>query len=108
MTPKRITNSSWVKKIIAASFYCKPGRRKKKKLLDHISEVYHFLSSKFKDIYWLIGADKNDLKIDAILNLNQNLRQCVDVPTRCDPPAIIDILITDLHFYYQKPVCESP
>ena len=108
LTPKKVLSSSKIKKIIAASFYCKPGSRKKKVLLDHICEVYHFLSSKFQDSYWLIGADKNDLKIDAILHLNQNFKQCVDVPTRDNPPAIIDILITDLHMYYQTPISENP
>lgn len=108
LTPKKLTNSSRIKKIIAASFYCKPGSRKKKLLLDHISEVYHFLSSKFKDIFWIFGADKNDLKVDTILHLNPNLRQCVDFPTRQNSSAIIDIVITDLHKYYQTPVCEAP
>ena len=108
LTPKNVSNSSKIKKIIVASFYCKPGSKKKKILLDHISEVYHFLSSKYKDSYWMIGADKNELKIEAILSLDHNLKQCVDVPTRQNPPAIIDIFITDLHKYYKKPICEDP
>ena len=48
LRPKKISNSSKIKKIIVASFYCKPGSGKKSLLLDHISEVYHFLTSKFK------------------------------------------------------------
>ena len=67
------------------------------------------LSSKYNDgLYWIIGADKNDLKIEAILALNQNFKQCVKNPTRLTPPAVLDIFITDLHKYYQDPVCESP
>ena len=56
----------------------------------------------------MIGADKNELKIEAILNLNNSLKQCVDKPTRLNPPAIIDILVTDLHQFYQKPICDDP
>ena len=58
--------------------------------------------------HWIIGADKNDLKIDAILSLNQQFKQCVKFPTRLTPPAILDIIITDLGTYYMDPVCESP
>ena len=56
----------------------------------------------------MIGADKNELKIDAILHLNPSLKQCVNFPTRQNSPAILDIVITDLHIYYQNPVCEDP
>ena len=49
LTPKNTNNSSVVKKIVAASFYCKPGSRKKSLLLDHIAETYHSLSAKYND-----------------------------------------------------------
>ena len=58
LTPIGANSSSIVKKIVAASFYCKPGSRKKTVLLDHISETYHFLSSKYQmassGYLWLI------------------------------------------------------
>ena len=109
ITPKEVSNSSLIKRIVLASFYSKPSSKKKTLLLDHISEVYHFLSSKYTDgLYWCFAADKNDLKIDAILGLNQNLKQCVKNPTRFNPPAILDIFITDLSQYYQDPICEKP
>ena len=44
----------------------------------------------------------------AILNLNQQFKQCVDNPTRLSPPAIIDVIITDLHKFYRSPSCEPP
>ena len=109
LTPKEVSNSSLVKKIIVASFYSKPGSKKKTLLLDHISEVYHLLSAKYKDgLHWIICADKNDLKLDSILALNQNFKQCVKSPTRLSSPAILDIIVTDLCSYYQDPVCEKP
>ena len=109
LTPKKVTNSSKIKKLIVASFYSKPSSRKKTLLLDHISEVYHQMLARYKDgVYFYICGDKNELKVDAILSLNQQLKQCVDMPTRLSPPAVIDVIITDLHEFYQSPSCEPP
>ena len=95
--------------LVAASFYCKPASRKKTLLLDHISETYHFLSSKCtKGLFWIFMADKNDLKLDSIMSLNQNFKQLVDQPIRENPPQILDIIITDLWKYYQIPTVEPP
>ena len=70
LSPKNATSVSKIQKIIVGSFYSKPNSRAKRKLLDHISEVYHMMHSRFKTgLYFLIGADSNDLKLDDILNL---------------------------------------
>ena len=109
LTPKHANSSSVVKKIIAASFYCKPGSRKKTLLLDHISETYHFLSSKYPDgLFWIFMADKNDLKLDNIMSLNKDFKQHVDQPTRDKPPQILDVIVTNLWKYYQVPTVEPP
>ena len=109
LTPKRVTNSSKIKKLIIASFYSKPSSRKKSLLMDHISDVYHSMLARYNDgVFFYICGDRNDLKIDAILSLNQNFKQCVDKPTRLSPPSIIDVIITDLHKFYQVPSCEPP
>ena len=77
--------------------------------MDHIAEVFHLLSAKYKDgLFWVIAGDKNEMKVDQILNLNSNFKQCVDQPTRLNPPAMLDPIITDLHKYYQRPICENP
>ena len=109
IAPKDVSNSSLIKRIVVASFYLKPGSKKKTLLLDHISGVYHLLSARYKDgLHWIIAADKNELKIESILSLNQNFKQAVKNPTRLNPPAILDIIVTDLCKYYKDPVCESP
>ena len=106
---KNTTNSSLVKKIAVCSFYCKPGSRRKTKLLDHIAQTFHLLSSKFKEgLYFLICGDKNELNHQQILNLSPGLKQCVDQPTRLSPPQVLDVIITDLHKYYQSPVVMDP
>ena len=108
LTPKNATNNSLIKKIAVASMYSKPNSHKKTVLLDTISSAYHTLSSKYTSgLFWILCGDTNCLKLDAILNLNSNLKQVVDHPTRLQPPAILDPIITDLHSMYQSPVCED-
>ena len=57
-------------------------------------------------LYFLIGADCNELKLDDILSLSPQLKQCVDKPTHND--SILDPIITDLHPFYQTPRVEPP
>lgn len=106
---KSVTNSSLIKKIVVASIYSKPGSKKKTLLLDHIAQTYHALSAKYKDgLAWCICGDFNDTKTDSILHLNSKLKQVVNQPTRLNPPAILDQIITDLYFHYQTPVIDRP
>ena len=109
LSPKNSSNSSVVKKIAVCSFYCKPGSRKKTKLLDHISETFHLLMSRFKEgLFFLICGDKNQLNPQQILNLSPGFKQCVEQPTRLNPPQVLDVIITDLHKYYQSPIVMDP
>ena len=104
-----MSNVSKIQKIVVGSIYCKPDSRKKSLLLDHISQVYNTLSSKYKNgLHWILCGDTNDLKLDSILDLNSNFRQVVQDPTRLDPPRILDPIITTLSGYYQKPECLPP
>ena len=109
LTPKNVSNASKIQKIVVGSIYSKPDSRKKSILLDHISQVYNLLSSKFKKgLHWILCGDTNDLKLDSILELNSNLQQCVQNPTRLRPPKILDPIITTLSGYYQLPECLPP
>ena len=109
ITPKNVTNSSVVRKIAVCSFYSKPGSRRKSLLLDHISEAYHLLSAKYNDgLFFLICGDKNELNVQQILSLGNNLKQCVQLPTRLNPPQVLDVIITDLQKYYQSPDVLDP
>ena len=109
LTPKNATSASKVQKIIVCSMYSKPDSRKKSVLLDHIAEVYNSLSSKYRNgLHWMLCGDTNDLKLDEILNLNSNLKQLVQSPTRLNPPRLLDPIITTLGSYYQLPECLPP
>ena len=82
LTPKQISPTSIIKRIVVASIYSKPDSRKKTLLLDHIAETYHLLSSKYQDgLHFILAGDTNDLKLDPILNLSPNLKQVVTCPT---------------------------
>ena len=109
LTPKNVNNASKVKKIVVGSIYSKPNSRKKSVLLDHISEVYNFLNSKYKSgLDWIVCGDTNDLKLDSILQLNPSLKQVVKNPTRMNPPRILDPIITTLSRFYHVPQCLPP
>ena len=109
LSPKQSNNNSLIKKIVVGCIYSKPGSKKMKVLHDHIADVYHSLSAKYLDgLSWILCGDTNELRLDPILHLSPKLRQCVDQPTRYNPPALLDPIITDLHTFYQTPVCEDP
>ena len=64
LTLKNVTNASTIQKIIVGSIYSKPGSRSKNKLLDHISEVYNYMSTKHQHgLQWIICGDTKDHKI---------------------------------------------
>ena len=109
LTPKNVSQDSKIQKIACCSLYSKPNSRKKSLLLDHISDAFNILSTKYgRGLHFVIAGDTNDLKLDPILSLSPNLRQIVKDWTRMDPPAILDPILTTLHSFYQIPVCLDP
>ena len=48
------------------------------------------------------------MKIDPILNLSPDLHQVVQVCTRRNPDAILDLIITNLQMYYHPPSTLEP
>ena len=108
ISPKGATSMCRVQKIIVGSFYSPPGSRKKSILLDHISEVFHQMCSKYQNPKWIICADSNDLKLDSILALSPGFKQVVMEPTRILSQKMLDPVITDLHSFYQTVKLEEP
>ena len=109
LTPKNVSSTSDVQKIVVASVYSKPYSRKKTVLLDHISQVYNLLCSKYKrGLHWIIAGDTNDLRLDPILMMSPNLKQVVQNFTRLNPPRLLDPIITTLSRFYQVPQVLPP
>ena len=109
LTPKCRLKNTRVKHIAAASVYYSSKYTKKDALIDHISEAYHVLCSQYgSDLKFLICGDFNRLNIKPILNLSPDLRQVVKVPTRRNPDAILDLIITNIPALYESPTTLAP
>ena len=104
-----MSNNSKIQTIAVCALYSKPDSRKKTLLLDHISDAYNILNTKYgKDLHFVIGGDTNDLKLGPILSLSSNFVQVVQKWTRMNPPALLDPVIMTLANYYQEPMCLEP
>ena len=103
-------SSNWLKYIAICSFYYRgPKSTKKLELFDHIAKSFHYLSAKYGSrIQFVIAGDANRLNLTPILNLSHSLEQVVKLPTRLNPPAILDPIITSLAPYYEEPVMMPP
>ena len=109
LTPRNVTKDSKIQKIACCSLYCKPNSRKKSLLLDHISDSFNILSTKYgRGLHFVIAGDTNDLNLDPILNLTPNFRQIVRDWTRMNPPALLDPILMTLSNFYQVPECLDP
>ena len=109
LTPKNVTHDSKIRKIACCALYSKPDSRKKSLLLDHISDAFNILSTKYgRGLHFIIAGDTNDLNLDPILSLSSNMQQIVQDFTRMDPPALLDPVLTTLSQFYQVPRCLEP
>ena len=89
--------------------YSKPSSNRKTLTLDHISDAFNLLSTKYgRGLHFILAGDTNDLNLNPILSLTPNFNQIVKKWTRMDPPAILDPIITTLAHFYQEPVCLEP
>ena len=94
---------------MCAVYYRGPQSTKKDELFDHIAKSYHYLSAKYgSKVQFVIAGDTNRLNLTPILNLSHSLVQVVKSPTRLNPPAILDPIITSLAQYYEEPVMKPP
>ena len=111
LTPLHTQSDSIIQKIVCASIYLPPGRPSQSHtlLLDHITDVFNILSSRYtKGLHWILAGDLNRMNLNPILALDAQFQQIVQDPTRLNPPAILDPILMTLSQYYQKPVCLPP
>ena len=108
LTPKAGGKKGHVKHIAVCSYYY-TVKTKRSEFVDHVSEVFNLLSAKYgPGLHFILAGDTNRLNLKSILNLSPNLKQVVSVPTRNNPDAILDTIITTLPMYYQCPVTLPP
>ena len=110
LTPKVGKAKGFIEHIaVAAIYYRGPKSTKKQELFDHIAESYNLLMTKYgSGLHFILAGDTNRLNLSPILNLSPSLKQVVTLPTRLDPPAILDPIITTLKEYFQQPVTKPP
>ena len=109
LTKKSRSSSSNVKHIVVASLYYSSTQTKKGDFLDHISSTYHTLCAKYgSDLKFILSGDINRLNVKQILHLSRDLKQVVEVPTRRNPDAILDVIITNIAALYNSPVTLPP
>ena len=109
LTPHNVSHDSKVQKIACCAIYSKPNSNRKTLLLDHISDAFNILSTRYgRGLHFILAGDTNDLKLQPILSLSPNLKQIVKKWTRMDPPALLDPIITTLSNFYQEPMCLDP
>ena len=110
ISPKTRNPRNRINQIAVCSMYYRgPKSTKKKELFDHIAESYNVLIAKYgADLQFVIAGDTNRLNLAPILALSPNLKQVVKVPTRLNPEAILDPIITSMWKYYSEPVTKPP
>ena len=109
LTPKHTTVHSKVKRIAVASVYYSSTQTRKDDFLDHISLAYNTLCAKYgSDLKFIISGDFNRLNIKPILNLSQDLKQVVQIVTRTNPDATLDLIITNLQSLFHPPTTLPP
>ena len=93
--------------IAACVFYCPPDRnsQEQRELCEYLSITIDSIRMKSPDCGITILGDFNRLDISSIL-INHGLKQVFSYSTRGN--AILDLILTDLHKYYEKPVILAP
>ena len=110
ISPKNYNPRNEIQHIAICSYYYSgPKATSKDLLFDHIAEAYHLLTAKYgPKTHFMLSADSNRLNLSPILNLSPNLKQVVKVPTRLNPEATLDTIITTLAKYYKEPTTKPP
>ena len=98
--------SAQLKEIIAVAFYSPPRSRKKTQLMDHIVSTVQSLLTKYPQAGIVIGGDRNEMSISPLLNALPRLKQLISQAT-CNG-KVLDVLLTNLHEYYNLPVIVPP
>ena len=86
------------KNIIFGAIYYPPRARKKEKIKTHILETLHLLMARYPEAEICIGGDKNELKLDEIVNGIPGLKQVMTPPTH--KTKTIDVILTTMRDSY--------
>ena len=107
LTPKIQVNRTVKHIAVASVYYAK--RTKRKDFIDHICEAYNVLLAKYgQGLHLIIAGDFNRINVNPILAMSPSLKQVVQIPTRMNPEATLDKIITTLSEFYLPPTSLPP
>ena len=104
LTPKN--PSATFKKIVICSFYSPPNKGRNSKMADHIVSTLQMLATRYPQCAIILGADKNKMDIQPILNCGLRMKQCVDKATR--QGVILDVIIMKTYPFFNSPLIAPP
>ena len=104
MRPKKVISK--IREIIISAFYSPPKSKKKSKLLDQMMPTTHLLLTKYPEAGLIMGDDKKDLKIGPLLIGIPRMKNMVTKPTHKN--KILDVILTNLHQFYNVPIIAPP
>ena len=108
ITPKNVNPGSKVRNIAVASMYYTKAT-KRATFIDHICETFNILSAKYgPNLHFAVCGDMNRLNINPILSLSPALKQLITVPTRKNPDATLENIISTLEYFYISPYTITP
>ena len=102
----RKSKINWI--AVCCFYYPEDNISSRTLMYDHMAESINLIKAKYKNVHFLLLADSNKLDLSPILNMSEGLVQVVDIPTRLNPPATLDTIMTDLSSLYRKPVTKPP
>ena len=69
---------------------------------EHLENILNFLTAKYgQNTEFILCADSNRLDLTPIIDLNSNFQQVVQIPTRLNPPAVLDTIVTSISKFYE-------
>ena len=92
--------------IIVCCFYSPPRSRKNPVLIEHITLTLQSLLNLHPNAGIIISGDRNSIDISTLLTIDPSLRQSVDKFTRGQ--QILDIILSNLHSFYNVPEIVPP
>ena len=94
---------------ICSYYYSKLVTNSIEDLYDHFAEAFNVIQTKYgRNIQYAFCGDSNRLDLDPIINLSPGFQQVVKVPTRFNPLATLDTIISSLSRYYIDPITKPP
>ena len=104
--PKNPTGK--VSNFICCSFYSPPRSTVRNKLAEFLVATVGKLRGEHPGARVLMAGDRNDMKIDAITNLDPTLKQMVKNYTNKKGDKVLDVILTDCQNLLQEPTILPP